>query len=130
MDDSVKKVLDTYPEAARAKAAHLRQYIIECAEELAIEDLTETLKWGEPSYLCKRGSTLRFAWYEKNAEVLSIFVNCNSKLMSWVKARHSGVFTTVGNREIQLPLDQPWPKKPLKDVITLALNYHEFKAEL
>jgi hypothetical protein len=130
MEPSVKQVLESYPSAATEPALRLRTTIYQCANELGIDDLTETLKWGEPSYLNKQGSTLRFAWYEKNADVLSIFVNCNSKLMSWVESRHPHVFKTVGKREIQLPIDQPWPEKALKDVITLALNYHTFKAAL
>jgi hypothetical protein len=130
MDASVKQVLESYPNAAFEQAQQLRKTIFECANELGIDDVSETLKWGEPSYLCKQGSTLRFAWYEKNPEVISIFVNCNSKLMSWVQTRHPSVFITVGNREIQLPLDAPWPEESLKDVITLALNYHTFKGTL
>lgn len=63
----VNKVFNSYPDAVRKKMAALRTMILEAAEEIPqLTILEETLKWGEPSYLSKYGSTIRIDWKEKN----------------------------------------------------------------
>jgi hypothetical protein len=66
----VKLVFDTYPEKVKTKLLNLRIIILETATELEeIESLEETLKWGEPSYISKTGSTIRIDWKEKKPEI-------------------------------------------------------------
>lgn len=60
MDQSVRQVFNSYPEKVGTKMVELRKIILEAAETLDTRDsLEETLKWGEPSYLVKDGSTVR-----------------------------------------------------------------------
>ena len=56
----VSQVFEKHPEPIRKKLLFLRQLILETASDTeGIEQLEETLKWGEPSYLTKKGSTIR-----------------------------------------------------------------------
>ncbi len=65
-DSSVEKVFNTYPLPYQQKLLYLRQLIISTASEIpSIDVLEETLKWGEPSYISKIGSTVRIAWQDK-----------------------------------------------------------------
>ena len=59
-DPRVEHKFETYPKGVKPKLMYLRNLIIEVASENpAIEEIEETLKWGEPSYLVKKGSTIR-----------------------------------------------------------------------
>ena len=62
----------TYPTEARRKLLHLRQLILETAEELEnVGPITETLKWSEPAYLTSQsgsGSTIRINWKAKTPD--------------------------------------------------------------
>ncbi|MCW5878308.1 MAG: DUF1801 domain-containing protein [Anaerolineales bacterium] len=62
----VEAVFRRYPDFAREKLLELRDIILEAAGEIEeIQEVEETLKWGEPSYLVKTGSTVRIDWKEK-----------------------------------------------------------------
>ena len=58
-------VFANYPDKVREKMLELRDLVLEAANEIDdIKSLQETLKWGEPSYITKYGSTLRMHWKE------------------------------------------------------------------
>lgn len=66
-DPRVEVVFANYPDFVKDKMRNLRNLVIETAREVeGISHLEETLKWGEPSFLTKHGSTLRMDWKEKN----------------------------------------------------------------
>ncbi len=59
----VLTVFDSYPSEMRQKLLFLRGLIFEVAQEYENSSpIEETIKWGEPSYLSKYGSTIRMAW--------------------------------------------------------------------
>ena len=65
-DPKVEAIFANYPDSVRDKMQYLRQLVIETAEETeSVNHLEETLKWGEPSFVTKNGSTLRMDWKEK-----------------------------------------------------------------
>ncbi len=73
----VEFVFANYPDAVRDKMFRLRKLVIETAKE--IDDLSileETLKWGEPSYLTKNGSTLRMDWKLKTPNQYAMYFKC------------------------------------------------------
>jgi len=73
----VESVFDKYPDAVRDKLLDLRRLIIEAADEAeAIEHIEETLKWGEPSYLAKNGSTIRIDWKKDKPDQYAIYFKC------------------------------------------------------
>ena len=61
----VAEVFNMYPKRMRQKLMLLRQLVLDTASETeGIITLEETLKWGEPSYVTKGGSTIRMGWKE------------------------------------------------------------------
>lgn len=67
-DPKVNDKFNNYPELIREKMQFLRRLVIETAGETdGVDALEETLKWGEPSFVTKNGSTLRMDW-KKNLQ--------------------------------------------------------------
>lgn len=124
----VESVFSNYPISVRNKMQYLRALILESANEIEeLEELEEALKWGEPSYLTKKGSTLRIDWKEKHPNQYAMFFNCQTKLISTFRTVFSDVFQFDGNRAIVFPLDKPVAEKELKDCIRTSLIYHKVK---
>ncbi|GGX59157.1 hypothetical protein [Saccharospirillum salsuginis] len=51
-----------YPDPARTKLNTLRRWLLDVANEHELGSVTESLKWGEPSFQVKNGSTVRMDW--------------------------------------------------------------------
>lgn len=126
---SVSEVFDSYPDAVSNKLLFLRQLIFETASELGINDLEETLKWGEPSYITKMGSTLRVAWRKTYPNEYGIFFNCKTTLVDTFKEVYPELFRFEGNRAILFYVDdnRKIPINALKHCIALSLTYHSIK---
>lgn len=117
-----------YPKEIESKLNYLRSLIIETATENdGIVEIEETLKWGEPSYLTKHGSTLRMDWKEKSPEQYAIYFKCTSKLVPTFKTLYKGKFKFENNRAIIFRLDDSIPETELKHCISMALTYHKIK---
>ena len=83
----VEEVFENYPEIAKEKMRNLRNLILATASEVAgLTHLEETLKWGEPSYVTKTGSTLRIDWKPRSPEQYAMYFNCNSMLVETNRA--------------------------------------------
>ena len=92
-----------------------------------IEELEETLKWGEPSYLTKYGSTIRIAWKAKNPNQYAMYFKCTSKLVPTFKILYKNAFNFEGNRAIIFKFEDNIPPTELKKCIAAALTYHKVK---
>lgn len=68
INSDVADKFSSYPERMRKKLMFLRQLILDTASEIDGADIEETLKWGEPSYVTKAGSTIRMDWKESKPE--------------------------------------------------------------
>lgn len=124
----VVDVFNIYPEQVKMKIKFLRDLIIESATEMEnISNLEETLKWGEPSYLTKHGSTIRIDWKAKAPNQYAIYFKCTSKLVPSFKSKYPKTFRFEGNRAIVFQMEDKIPKQELKDCITAALQYHKVK---
>ena len=107
---------------------HLRKLILEAAESLdSVNELEETLKWNEPSYLTKKGSTIRMDWKEKNPNQYALYFKCTSKLVPTFKEIYGDLFTYEGNRAIVFQMDEKIPEKELKNCVSAGLRYHLVK---
>ncbi len=127
-DPKVEEVFKNYPEMAKQQMLHLRNLVIETASEIeGIEKLEETLKWGEPSYVTKNGSTLRMDWKAKNPEHYAMYFKCTSKLVPTFKTIFKDNFDYEQNRAIRFKLNEEIPEAELKQCITMALTYHKVK---
>ena len=127
-DPKVELKFQSYPEAVKSKLTYLRTLIIETANEIdSIKTLEETLKWGEPSYLVKKGSTIRIDWKPKSHDQYAIYFKCTSKLVSTFKGLYGDLFKYENTRAILFDLQEEVPIKELKTCIELALTYHSVK---
>lgn len=124
----VEKVFHNYPDWVRMKLFSLRQLIFEVAMEIeGLEKIEETLKWGEPSYLVKKGSTIRIDWKEKKPDQYAIYFKCTSKLVPTFKTVYPNKFHFEGNRAIVFKMIDKLPVTELKKCIKAGLTYHEVK---
>ncbi len=127
-DPRVKVKFAAYPEEIREKMEVLRSLILETAEELdSVTELEETLKWGEPSYLTPKGSTLRIDWKPKNPTVYSLYFKCTSKLVETFRELYADDLQFEKNRAIVIEIHQELNRPILKKCITAALEYHRVK---
>lgn len=127
MKNAVEAVCASYPDVAQTKLLQLRDLILQVAKEENLGPVTETLKWGEPSYLTPKGSTLRMDWKKKSPDTVSLFFHCQSLLVETFKEIFGDTFHYVGSREIQIPLSKALPIDALKLCIATTFRYHEVK---
>ena len=127
-DPKVKSVFENYPSKVKAQMLQLREMVLKTASEIdGLQKLEETLKWGEPSYLTKNGSTVRMDWKEKNPEQIEVYFKCTSNLVPTFRAIYKDKFNFEGNRAIVFKLKDKIPVTELKHCIALALTYHKVK---
>ena len=127
MNQSVKQKFTTYPENIAVVLHEIRSLILQVAVQDGITELEETLKWGEPSYISKIGSTIRFDHKPKSAEQFCIYFNCKTKLIETFKELYGDTFSYEGNRALVFKLNQTVPVKELTHCISLALRYKKIK---
>jgi len=116
-----------YPPQAKAALLQLRLIILEVAALESVSDFTETLKWGQPSYLAKNASTVRIDWSEKDPEHYRLYFICNTKLIATFKELYPNTFKYENNRVIAFDLSQTLPIAALKHCLSIALRYHKVK---
>ncbi len=127
MEQGVEDKFQQYPENVKVILLLIRQWILDIIEQERLGELEETLKWGQPSYLVKNGSTIRMDWSPKDPDEVHIFFICNTKLVDTFRELYSDTFIFQGNRAIVLPLDKSLPMNKLKRCMTMALTYHKIK---
>jgi hypothetical protein len=124
---ATKEKFQTYPEHVKPKLTYLRELILETAEENDIKTIEETLKWGEPSYLVKKGSTIRLDWKAKAPNQYAVYFKCTSLLVATFREVYGDTFKYENNRAILFDLADEIPIVELKECIRLALQYHSLK---
>ena len=127
MDEHVKQKFMTYSAAVSIVLKQVRALILAVAKQDGITDLEETLKWGEPSYISKSGSTIRFDYKDKAPHHFCIYFNCNTKLVETFKELYGDTFVYQGNRALVFELSQTLPNKELAHCLSLALRYKKIK---
>lgn len=124
----VAPIFNNYPDEVKEQMSTLRKLIIQTAEET--EDITtieETLKWGEPSYITKIGSTLRMDWKQKTPETYQLYFQCNSRLVATFRSLFGSTLNFEGKRAIVFKLNEKLPAEEVKYCIKAALTYHKVK---
>ena len=122
----------SYPKEVQPRIGELRKLILKVANKYdEIDFIGEDLKWGEPSFVTKSsGSTFRLDWKKKNPESISLFFNCQTKLISTFREMYPNDFQFEGNREIRLALNKKLPVRKLSKCIELAFKYNLVKNQL
>lgn len=122
--DEAKKILSALPRDIFIKLSIVRELIFKTACEIKeINKLEETLKWGEPAYLCEQGSTIRINAKKSSSKEYAIYFNCKTKLVDTFRERYPNVFLYEGNRAIVLNVNDEIPVDELKQCLVLALTY-------
>lgn len=125
----VAKIFSNYPPQVKKKMLALRQLVIEGAAALGkLDGLQETLKWEEPSYLVKGGSTLRMDWKPGKPKQYALYFTCSSKLVDSFKELFGKRLNYEGNRAVVFDLDGELPLEEVRHCIRMALNYQKLKA--
>jgi hypothetical protein len=100
-----------YPKPIQAKLDYLRSLIVETASESdAIAALEETLKWGEPSFLVKKGSPIRMDWKPKTPNQYAMYFKCTSKLAPTFREVYGDTFNYENNRAILFDLQDTYQR--------------------
>ncbi len=106
----------------------IRQLVLDTALETdGVLDIEETLKWGEPSFITKNGSTIRMDWKKSKPEQYALYFHCKTKLIDTFKELYRDLFIFAGNRAIVFNENDIIPVNELKHCISLSLNYHNIK---
>jgi len=127
MVTDIQAKIDTYPTHAKKKFLALRALVYLAAKELNINKVEETLKWGEPSYLTKTGSTIRIDWKASTPDKIYIFFNCKSVLIQTLKELYPDQLSLEGNRAVVMKIDNMPNDAIIKHCFSMALNYHKIK---
>lgn len=124
----VKDKFESYPGFVQKRMYALRNLVIQTASEVeGVEKLEETLKWGEPSYVTKNGSTIRMDWKESKPDEYAMYFHCQTKLVDTFKELYRDHFKFEGNRAIVFSCTEKVAENELKHCISIALNYHKLK---
>jgi len=124
-------IFSRYPDKVHEKMSDLRSLIRSVAQEdPEVSDLEETVKWGEPSFKTKYGSTLRIDWKPKKPTQYFMFFQCNSRLIETFKIVFGDLFEFEGKRALVFQLDEEVPSEELKECIRATLRYHKVKDQL
>ena len=125
-EKDVKLTYELYPKDAQKRLLQIRQMIFDIAKRNSeISDIEETLKWGEPAYIAKSGSTIRLAWKPSTPENCAVYFICRTKLVETFKEVYPETFTFDGNRAIIFNLAKELPE--LEHCLLLSLTYHKIK---
>lgn len=122
---AVAAAFDAMPGLAKARLMAVRARIFALAKRSDAGPLTETLKWGVPSYLTEHsrsGTTLRLGM---SGDKPAVFLNCQTTLLDGFRSDFPKDFEYVGNRAVVLSdTDDP---AVLDLCLGRALTYHRDK---
>ncbi len=122
----VAAAFDAFPADVKGCLLGVRAFIFAVADDVPeVGELTECLKWGQPSYLTgktKSGTTIRLG-ISKKSNCPALFVHCQTSLIDQYRSLFPDSFSFSGNRAVLLD-KQPVPEMELRHCIRLALTYH------
>lgn len=122
--DDVQATFNSYPEKYRQPLLIIRDLIFDVASKSKeIGDITETLKWGQPSYLTEAtgsGSTVRLDRF--GSSQVAIFFHCQTTLVDSFKLLFPELNYSK-NRAIIFDPDRPLALDALGICIEMALTY-------
>jgi len=129
-DKDVARLFKTYPPALRGKLMALRELVFDTADRTpGVGALTETLKWGQPSYLTEEtgsGTTVRIDRL-KAGDGYAVYFHCQSGLVGQFRTLYANTFRYQGQRAILFGVDDRVPTSELGHCIALALTHHARK---
>lgn len=127
-DPDVEAVFETYPTAVRDQLETLRALIFSTAAETdGVGGITETLKWGQPSYLTaqsKSGSTIRIDQVRGDATKYAMFFHCQSGLVPLFAELYEDELVFEDKRGVVFDVGAPLNEDVVRHCVALALTHH------
>ena len=126
----VRSMFAAYPVAVRGKLMALRELIFDTAARTeGVGRLTETLKWGQPSYLTEEtgaGTTVRIDRL-KAVDGYAVYFHCQSGLVGQFRELYPDTFKFEGKRAIVFAAADRLPARELRHCLALAFTHHSRK---
>ncbi|WP_042843737.1 DUF1801 domain-containing protein [Providencia rettgeri] len=123
-DDRVNLVFGSYPIQYQKVLLMIRGLIFRtAAENKKVGTITETLKWGQPSYQTIEtgsGTTIRIGRFNQSS--VALFVHCQTTLIDSFRTLFPELNYSK-NRAIILDINEALPIKELAICIEMALTY-------
>ncbi|NIA46006.1 MULTISPECIES: DUF1801 domain-containing protein [Providencia] len=123
-DDRVNLVFGSYPIQYQKVLLMIRELIFRtAAENKKVGTITETLKWGQPSYQTIEtgsGTTIRIGRFNQSS--VALFVHCQTTLIDSFRTLFPELNYSK-NRAIILDINEALPIKELTICIEMALTY-------
>ena len=131
-DSDVVVKFYSIPEEILKKLLFIRELIFEVAANTAgVGKLTETLKWGDPSYLTEEsgsGSLVRVNRMPKGKEGdFAVYFHCGTRLVRTFRTQYPNTFKFEGKRAIIFNVDDEIPVEALRHCMQQALTYNLWK---
>ena len=128
MQQYIREVYSSYPSLHREKLLLVRTLIFDIAKQTpVVGEIEETLKWGEPAYQTRTGSTIRMDWKEKRPNHYSMYFTCSTILVESFRIKYGDLFQYEGKRAIHFPLNSDIPILETKACIRAALLYKKLR---
>ena len=127
LSDEVAAVIHGWPRQIQTPVLQLRELIFSTADRIGKQPVTETLKWNEPAYVVRKGSTIRLGWSAKTPEHYRLYFICNSKLADTYHELYAESLNIEGRRSLSFHQNDVLPADDVSHCISLALRYHEIK---
>ncbi|PCH50502.1 MAG: hypothetical protein COC17_05045 [Hyphomicrobiales bacterium] len=100
----------------------LRELVFQVAgSHDTIGEIEEALKWGQPSFLTKTGSTIRIDKI-KDSEQIAIYFICTTHLVDKFSDIYPDTFNYQSGRAIHFEIGKPYDIDALKHCIAMALT--------
>ncbi|MDX7987277.1 DUF1801 domain-containing protein [Xenorhabdus sp. 12] len=123
-NNEVRSVFEHYPERYQKPLLAMRELIFEVASKTkGVGLITETLKWGQPSYLTletRSGTTIRLDRFGDSH--VALFFHCQTTLIDTFRTLFPEL-TYSKNRAIVLEPESDLPANELEMCIEMALSY-------
>jgi hypothetical protein len=123
MPATVAEVFGAYPAEIQSKLRRLRRIILDTAAKMdGVGPVEETLKWKQPAYLTKAGSTIRIDQTKDNG--VAMYFICHTDLVATFRELYPEL-DYDGNRAILLGARDKIPEDALRHCVSLALTYRK-----
>jgi Domain of unknown function (DU1801) len=124
-DKAVKQKYDSFSALTRPKLLRLRELAFDTAERLNAGPLTESLKWGQPSFSTpgKTGSTFRLDEIKGGNGKYALYFLCQTTLIGTFRELYAQRFSFEGNRAIIFSPDARYDNADIAHCMALAMRY-------
>lgn len=123
---AVEDFYNAYAPKQKQALMVLRELVYEVANENdTIGEIEEALKWGQPSFLTKTGSTIRIDKIKDSENIsprIVMYFICTTHLVDRFCEIYPDTFNYQGGRAIHFEIGKPFDIDALKHCIAMALT--------